>query len=673
MARLKALPAFLLLSIGLLLAACGDGGDQAQSEAAPAAETATASGEGGESAGESSGDIYAEAEAFYAANPDFFVFASPDDLPSDLVWENGMEFPPFASPEAKQGGTHYMAIQDFPRTLRHVGPDSNGSFRGEILDDLAVGLVGRHPNLDEYIPGLANEWAVSQDDHTVYIRLDPDARWSDGEPVTADDFVFMFFFYRTEYIVAPWYNDWYATRYNKIVKYDDRTFAIQTAEARPFFEEFVFGLNGVPAHFYDELGEDYTERYQWRFVPTTGAYEIRDEDDLRKGRSIIMHKVDDWWAEDKKFFQNRFNPERKRYTVIRDSAKSFEAFKKGELDMAGLTLAEFWYDRLPNDDELVQNGYVHKSVFYNEVPRPNWGVWMNRSKPLLDNRDIRIGINYAMNWEKVIDGYFRGDAVRMRTRSDGHGDFTHPTLRARPFSIDQAQEHFAKAGFTERGPDGVLVNEAGTKLAFTLTTGYERMKDVLTILKEEALKAGLELRIEVLDGTTAFKKVQEKNHDLSFTAFNIGVGRYPTYHQFYHSLFAYDEAFLEDGSVNPDREVKRQTNNLSMVAIKELDDLIDQYEVSTDLEEMREIAFKVEEILHEDASFVPAFVIPFYRVGHWRWMQFPEGFNVKFSRDPLEYNLHWIDEAVKEETLDAMRRNEAFEPQIREFDQYAGG
>ena len=44
----------------------------------------------------------------------------------------------------------------------------------------------------------------------------------------------------------------------------------------------------------------------------------------------------------------------------------------------------------------------------------------------------------------------------------------------------------------------------------------------MTVLKEEAAKAGLEFRIEQLDPTASFKKVQEKKHDVSFTAFGIG-------------------------------------------------------------------------------------------------------------------------------------------------------
>ncbi|MFO7725029.1 MAG: hypothetical protein R6V45_05715, partial [Oceanipulchritudo sp.] len=138
----------LLLPLALILSGCG-GGD-ADSSAGPAV------------------DNTAEVEEYYAtfkrvppelqarltlgeisqeefnlemeSVPFFFQTKTLADLPGDLVWENGMDLPEFGSPEATKGGTRYGALQDFPRTLRRVGPDANGSFRPYLLDDVALRL-----------------------------------------------------------------------------------------------------------------------------------------------------------------------------------------------------------------------------------------------------------------------------------------------------------------------------------------------------------------------------------------------------------------------------------------------------------------------------------------------------------------------------------------------------
>ncbi len=611
---------------------------------------------------------------YYAEHSDFFVFSTIEALPENLAWEDGSGLPEIGSPDAKKGGVWHERIQDFPRTLRLFGPDSNGSFRSYILDYTRPNLAQPHPDTDEFLlyPGLAKEWAVSREDKTVYVRLDPDARWSDGVPLTVDDFVFSFFFFQSSYIVAPWYNDFYGkgTIFDKITKYDDHTIGFTMAEAKPDMAyKAMSDWSPVPRHFFKELGDDYVDYYQWKYVPTPGPYILKPED-VKKGRSISLTRMDDWWGKDKKFWKYRFNPDKLHFTVIRDTPKAFEAFKRGEIDRFRINLAEYWYDKLPNDDPMVQSGYIHKTQFYNNKPRPPWGLWMNESKHLLDNQDVRVGINYATNWQLVIDQYFRGDNTRLRTGNDGYGSFSHPTLQPRPFSIEKAQEYFAKAGFTERGPDGILMNAAGERLSFSLTTGYERLKDILTILREEAGKAGVEIRVEILDATSGWKKVQEKKHDLYFVAFNSPHEMYARYWETYHSDNAYDVAFLEDGSVNPDRKIKTQTNNLQMIADLEIDRLIDLYRASEDADEMRGLAYQLEERLFEHGSFVPGYIEPFERVGHWRWMRYPDEFSYQHMRSDWQFFVHWIDEDLKAETLGAMKSGETFPAKITINDKY---
>lgn len=643
---------FITLAMLALLAACGGSSDDA------------------EPADFETRDNTAEVEAYYAANPEFFSFKTLADLPVDLEWENGSHLPEVGSPAAKKGGTFYGRLQDFPRTLRTVGPDSNGSFRIYLLDDTAMQIAHRHPDEFEYFPGLAEAWAVDKENKTVYVKIDPKAVWSDGEAITSDDFLFMFFFFRSSYILAPWYNNWYSTQYTNITRYDDLTFSISVPEAKPDMDARVLELRPQPQHFYKELGDDFVERYQWRFAPTTAAYVVKDED-LRKGRSVTLTRNTDWWARDKKSWRYRFNPDRIHLSVIRDTAKHFEAFKRGDLDEFNLRLAEYWYEKLPNSDPDVTAGYLHKSVFYNQRPRPTFGMWINTSKSLLDNQDIRIGINHAANWGVVLEKFFRGDYVRMQTSSDGYDEFTHPDLRARTFDITKAEEAFARAGFTERGPDGILVNAEGDRLSFNFSTGYEHYKEVLTILKEEAIKAGLELRVEVLDSTSGWKKVQEKKHDIHFVAFAVSLEMYPRFWEFYHSDNAYDVAFLEDGNINPDRKVKTQTNNLEVAAIPDMDRMIDTYRASDDRQEMIGLAHDMTALIHEHASFVPGFVEPFYRVGHWRWNRYPDGFNHKHSRRYDELYVNWIDTEIKEETRAAMADGRAFDPEINYYNQFA--
>jgi microcin C transport system substrate-binding protein len=85
---------------------------------------------------------------------------------------------------------------------------------------------------------------------------------------------------------------------------------------------------------------------------------------------------------------------------------------------------------------------------------------------------------------------------------------------------------------------------------------------------------------------------------------------------------------------------------------------------------MKRLAVQIEEIIHEDAAWVPGWAIPFYRIAYWRWVGWPDDFNVMTSRSALEYFLFWVDDEARNETRPAKRRGQTFPAQVKVFDQY---
>jgi len=611
---------------------------------------------------------------------DFYVFKTAADLPSDLRWEDGLDLPVFADPTAKKGGTFHTFITDFPRTLRTVGPDANGSFRAFLRNNTEPLFVDEHPNLPgALIPGVANQWALSAGTKTAYYRIDPEARWSDGRPVTTADVVFTFYFYRSPHLRDPWYNDFYTANYRQLIVYDALTFALVHPENKPDLIARFAGFAPYPRHAFGDFGPGWIDLFQWRNLPRVGAYVILDKD-VEKGRAITLTRQKDWWAADRRFNRGRFNPDRYRFEVIRDPDKAVEAFARGDLDFMPLAAPKYWYETLSENHAEVAAGRIVRFKFYNRIPQPDWGLWINSSKPLLNNLDIRLGIHHAVDFDLVCRQYFRGDAERLQTRSDGYGWRTHPTIGPRPFDPVKAREYFARAGFDRQGADGVLTNEAGQRLSLTLTTGRQEMRDMLPILKQEAVKAGLELKLEVLDATTGFKKVQEKNHEIALLALSRAVELYPRYWERYHGSNAYLDAYTLDGKSVPvatgseasprPQQVRTQTNNMTMTFIPELDRLIEAYDRSETLVEMKRLAVQIEAIIHADAAWVPGWKVPFYRGAYWRYIKWPEGFNAMRSTTPERYFLHWIDSDEEEEIAAARRTGRTYPAELQTFDQF---
>jgi microcin C transport system substrate-binding protein len=603
----------------------------------------------------------------------FYIFKTAADLARDtqgLTWEDGSDLPEFADPAAKKGGTLAYYTPDFPGTFRQFGPDASDPFREYLLDFVALTFVQPHPNYPgRYFPQLASSWAVDSTRRTVFFRLNPDARWSDGVPFSMDDVVFSWYYYRSPLLDDPWSNDFYTKTYSSITVYDAHTFSVTLRELKPDIVDRAGNVNPLPKHFFKDFGPDWVQKYNWRITPTLGAYTIREED-IKRPSSITLSHVNQWWAENKRFARYRFNPDRIRLTVIRDTDKTFESFVRGDVDVLRIGSPQTWYDKLPNDQSSVKSGFTVKSTFYNQIPPPDWALWINEARPFLGDRDVRLGIQFATDFGLVCKQYFRGDAQLEKSTSDGYGWDINPAVGPRPFDPVKAREYFAKAGFTQQGPDGVLINAHGNRLAFTITTIYQRYQDVLLILKQEALKAGLEFNIEVLDQTTGYQKEEEKRHDITLTAFDRTVEMYPRYWESFSGDNAYDVPYLADGSPNPARKVKPNTNNLNSIAIPALDQLIKQYDAAQTMAETKILAAKIEKMIYDDACWVNGWKLPFLWSAYRPWIKWPADFNPMQTRDFEEFWVMWIDQDEQKKDLAAKAEGRALPSQILTYDKY---
>ena len=592
---------------------------------------------------------------------DYLKAGNPSEIPADLVWENGMDQPEMGDPRAQKGGVMRRHILEFPPTIRPFGNNANNSFRADLYDLIDMKLVSFHMETMKLIPGLAREWAVSADKRTIYFRLDPEARYSDGVPVKARDYLIYAYVTTSDNIAYPYAKQYFRENIAQIAMYDDLTLSVSLPEAS-FFGPLAAGtLTPSAPHFYSEYGPDYAERYQWRFPPTTGAYEVKPGD-IVKGVSITQTRVKDWWAKDRKYYRYRFNPDKLVSTVVRDESKAFELFRAGELDTFIITRPELWYEK--SEMPPVYDGHVERTTFYNRYPRVPLGLYLNVSKQPLDNRDVRIGINHAMNWQKVIDVMFRGDYQRLNSFNEGYGALGDPTIRARPYSIDAARAAFAKAGYTTEGTDGILKKPDGTRLSISLSyPGLARFDRMFALLREDAKPCGFDLRLDGLEPTVAYKKEMQKQHEITLASWNTDPP-VPDFHQFLHSTNAFDE------KGNP----KPNTNNVFVWGRPDTDRLSEAVRSAATEQELSDAMRQLQRIMHDEGIFVPGYAVDFVRVGSWRWVKWPDCETTRFSPpvtyEPHETHVLWIDTKVKDETIEARRSGKTFPENTRVVDDY---
>jgi len=289
---------------------------------------------------------------------------------------------------------------------------------------------------------------------------------------------------------------------------------------------------------------------------------------------------------------------------------------------------------------------------YPKVPR---GLYLNVIKPPLNDRNVRIGIQHSLNWQKVIDVLFRGDYRRLDAFNEGYVNFSDPSLKARPYSINLARDAFHTAGYTAEGRDGILTKPDGSRLSVAVTYSstlplFDRM---FAILREEAKACGFDLRLDGLEDTVAYKKEMQKQHEMMFESWLI-TPPVPDFHEFLHSSNAHDEK----------GNVKTQTNNLFGWARPDTDLLCDQVRTGRTAEEIRDATSQLQHIMHDEAIFAPSYAVDFMRIGSWRWVRWPDCTTTRYCPpvvyDPHEVYVFWIDERVRAETRDARRTGKGF-------------
>lgn len=561
-------------------------------------------------------------------------------LPDNIHWLTNESDPVYASKNAKKGGVFHQALLTFPLTFRTVGPDSNTSFRSAILGN-QLSLIGLHPNTENILPELATHWAYGTDKKTMYFKLDKDARWSDGTPVTAWDYVYTLEFMRSEHIIAPWYNDYYTRELEKVIVYDEYTIGVKSTKAVPDLYMTV-GISPTPRHFFKTLNKDFVQTYNWKVVPNTGPYQISK---FKKGKYITFKRKTDWWAKDKKYFKNRFNVDSVKFEVIRDFNLQWAYFKKGQIDTFGLTLPKFWHQK--SKHKLFEKGYIRKIWFFNDQSRSAQGLWLNLKKDIFKDKQVRYAFAHAMNVQKVIEKVLRNDYFRLAHAVYGYGRYTDYSIKPRIYDIKKVEELMTTAGWN-RGADGIW-EKGNQRFSVKVTYHFEEHTPRLSVLKEEAIKAGVEIILEKLDRSAAYKKVMEKKHDVGWLGWSTGMR--PVYWQFWHS----------DNANQP------QTNNITNLADPEMDKLIDQYRNSLDTEERIQLSLTLQRMVHDHGVFVPTFMVPYVRQGFWRWIELPEFHGTRWTDDLFDPfssstgGLFWIDLDKKEETLSAMKKGETFD------------
>ncbi|MEE0139348.1 peptide ABC transporter substrate-binding protein [Fusobacterium ulcerans] len=348
------------------------------------------------------------------------------------------------------------------------------------------------------IPGMAVKEEISEDGkvHTFTLR---DAKWSDGQPVTANDFVFAW-----RRLANPKTASEYAYMIGVagiknaegvmsgekpitelgVTAVDDKTLKVELDYPVPFFDQ----LAAFPPFY--PIREDFYDKYKEQYALTpeailsNGAFKMTE---WNQGANYTMVKNDQYYDADKVKIDGL------NFQVVKDAQSAMVAFDQGNVDYVKLT-GEM-VDQYKESPELINTlgGYL-------------WYISPNQKVPGLENANLRRALALSFDKEQIAEHLLKDGSiaanfavpVKLAVGPDGK-DFRETTPSYLNVDKAKAKEYYEKAK-QELGKDKFTYElvfedtEASKKVAEYLKSEIETNLPGMTInLKQQPKKARLQL------------------------------------------------------------------------------------------------------------------------------------------------------------------------------------
>ncbi|MCF7823882.1 MAG: hypothetical protein K9N35_06880 [Candidatus Marinimicrobia bacterium] len=543
----------------------------------------------------------------------------------------------FGDPRAKKGGSFNHLSTRFPVTLRTEGQNANYVENSTIASLCYESLISTHPVTLEFIPTLASHWKISDDKMKFWFRINPDARWSDGHAVIAADVVATWDLHMDETILSP-SDQLTFGKFERPVAESKYIVSVVCKELS-WRNLLYFGASMVilPSHYLNQIdGSEYLKEYQFKMLPGTGPYVIKEEDVVSQ-ESFVLSRRTDYWAKDDPMFKYLNNFDRIKFITVKDNQPlMYEKFKKGEGDLYTVSKARVWVEE--TDFEAIEKGWIQKKKVYSEQPAGTSGYAFNMRKWPFNDKRIRMAFTYLYNREKMNEEMYYNEYSMMNSLYSG-SVYENPNNEKVVYSPEKAVKLLKEAGYTKRNDDGWLINKDGQVLRFEIA--IMKGSDYMVTPVQQMMKDyGIDMQIKYIDGNANWKNLMDRNFTI--------------YMQNWTGLvFPNPETSLKSSLAD-----QKDNNNISGFKNDRVDELLMEYD--TTFSQARRVAI-IREIDGIYSDIHPAawgIARNYQRILYWNKFGFPEYMVSRFVGDYRSAFSYWWFEPEKEEALqEAMANN----------------
>lgn len=541
----------------------------------------------------------------------------------------------YANPDAPKGGTlkiHAIGTFDSLNPFIIKGTVASGmTYLGQSY--LYDSLMEQASDEPFSMYGLLAETIERPADNSwVAFNLRQEAKWADGQPVSADDVVWTFNAMMEK--GAPFFKAYYG----------DVTSVEATSPTRVIFK-FAHNDNAelplilsqlaiLPKHYWTAEGRDIGST---SLTPPlgNGAYKVGT---ISAGRSIEYVRDPNYWGKDLPVNRGRYNFDRIVIDYYKDNNVALEAFLAGQYDYRLENTAKLWHTAY--NAPAVRDGRVIKEEVEHGRPAGMQGFLYNIRRPVFADIAVRQALAYAFDFEwsnkqfaygsyKRTDSYFENsDLAAPDAPPTGLELKILETYRGRiPDSVFTTRYHPPKtdgsgnmrenlrtaakilddAGW-KLGKDGIRVNDKGARLEFEIIEGNPMFERWVLPFIANLKKIGVAASFRVLDPAQYQNRINEYDYDMTVGV--IGQSDSPGNEQ---------REFW--GSAKADVPGSR---NYIGIKDKAIDELVEQIIRAKSREELVAYTHALDRILLAGHYVIPHWHSNTFNLAYWKKIERPE-------------------------------------------------
>ncbi len=547
----------------------------------------------------------------------------------ELKYEKDFDHFDYVNPDAPKGGTFSTwAFGNFDSLSPYILKGNAAALSTVFFDTLMTGGLDE-PDAMYGLVAHTVEYPESRE--WVIFHMRPEAEFSDGTQVTAEDVVFSYEALRDK--GQPSYRVLF--RDFKSVEALDRHRVKFTFNPEGALRELLLSAAGLPIfskEYYEtrDFGESTLE------PPLgSGPYMLEEVD---AGNSVTYKRRDDYWAKDLNVNVGQNNFDRITIEYFADYTTAFEAFKGGAYAYREEFQSLIWATAY--NFPAIKQGHVKVETLPDGRPAGTQGWWFNLRREKFSDPRVRKAISMAFNFEWSNESLFYG----LYERTDSFWENSDLQAEGMPSEAELAlleplREHLPEAVFTEPaftpaqskpgdvadrrvlrrasrlldaagwtvGERGIRTNEAGERLSVEILNDSASFERIINPYVENLKRLGVDVRYVRVD--SAQLQEREKKFDFDITTRRYAMSMTPGIEL--RGMFGSDAATAQGSS------------NIAGVSSPAVDSLIKAIENARSREDLNVAVSALDRVLRAMHIWVPQWYKPSHNIAWFDMFERP--------------------------------------------------